>query len=79
MAWEIIKAVVKIAMEVILGTITALLQILSGDWSGAWETISKVGADIWQAIVDMAKIFGKSRRLFTTNMAKYCEWLFSNI
>ncbi len=79
-AWEVIKAVVKIAMEFILGTITALLQLLAGDWSGAWETISKVGADIWQAIVDMAKnIWQILGGLFTTNMAKYCEWLFSNI
>ena len=42
-------------MEVILGTITALLQLLSGDWRGAWQTISKAGAEIWKAIVNMAK------------------------
>ena len=59
-AWEIIKAVIKIAMEVILGTITAFLQLLSGDWRGAWQTISKAGAEIWKAIVNMAKIFGVS-------------------
>lgn len=47
-------------MEVILGTITALLQLLSGDWRGAWQTISKAGAEIWKAIVNMAKIFGVS-------------------
>ena len=59
-AWEIIKAVIKIAMEVILSTIVALLQLLTGDWRGAWQTMSKAGAEIWKAIVEMAKISGVS-------------------
>ena len=29
--------------------------MLTGDWRGAWQTMSKAGAEIWKAIVEMAK------------------------
>nr|MCW1092323.1 hypothetical protein [Streptococcus anginosus] len=38
----------------IVGTITTLLQILTLDWQGAWQTLQKSGQAIWDAIVQAA-------------------------
>lgn len=37
--WDIIKQVVMTAINYVLGIIKAVMQVLNGDWSGAWETI----------------------------------------
>lgn len=52
--WIIIKNVIGAAVTLISGIIKAFLQILQGDWSGAWLTIKTTAAtfltQIWTAI-----------------------------
>ena len=49
-AWEIIKGVVKIAMDNIMSSITLIMQIINGDWAGAWETIKQMAINTWDTI-----------------------------
>lgn len=44
--WENIKLVIGTALTVIQGIITTALQIIKGDWSGAWTTIKTTCATI---------------------------------
>jgi len=50
-AWQIISSVITTALSIIQGVITAALQIIQGDWSGAWETIKQTCADIVTGII----------------------------
>lgn len=43
--WEAIKGIIQVAWAVISGIITARLQLLTGDWKGAWDTIYKKTGD----------------------------------
>ncbi len=65
--WTVIKTVVDTGMRNILDTIKLVMQIINGDWSGAWETLSGMvertldaigtilGAafDIWYTLMDV--------------------------
>lgn len=52
--WTVIKNVIGAAVTLISGIIKAFLQILKGDWSGAWQTIVTMSRtfvqQIWTAI-----------------------------
>lgn len=43
-AWNIIKTVIGGSLDAILAIIKAVLQIIDGDWSGAWETLKNAAA-----------------------------------
>ena len=44
--WNAIKAVIDIALTLIQGVLKAALQVIQGDWSGAWTTIKEMCARI---------------------------------
>lgn len=48
--WEAIKTIIGGALQVVLGIIKTVMQMITGDWSGAWETIKGIGAGVWEAI-----------------------------
>ena len=52
--WSTIRAVIDAAATLIRGIITAFMQAVHGDWSGAWETIKAMSArivlDLWQIL-----------------------------
>ncbi len=48
--WILIQAVVGSAIEIVFGLITAGLQLITGDWSGAWTTIQTMVSDVWTTI-----------------------------
>ncbi len=65
--WEIIKTVVDTGMRNLLDTIKLSMQLINGDWSGAWETLQgmvsrtldAIGTilssafDIWYTLMDV--------------------------
>lgn len=38
-AWTIVKTVIQGAIDIVLSVVRAGMQILNGDWSGAWQTL----------------------------------------
>jgi len=48
--WTIIKTIVQTAMRVIMGIIKTVMQMITGDWEGAWTTIKDIALQIWEAI-----------------------------
>ena len=52
-AWDNIVVVVTGAWLLVSGILKAGLQILDGDWSGAWETIKNTLSTIWDTIVQI--------------------------
>ncbi|HEM2576462.1 TPA: phage tail tape measure protein, partial [Streptococcus suis] len=55
-AWEMIKIVVETAINVVLGIIKAVMQVITGDWTGAWETIKQVLATAWEGIKSLISL-----------------------
>lgn len=49
--WNAIKAVIDIALTLIQGVLKAALQVIQGDWSGAWTTIKEMCARIVQDLI----------------------------
>lgn len=50
-AWETIKLVVSTAINLVLGIITAIMQVINGDWDTAWATIKTTLENAWNGIV----------------------------
>ncbi len=48
--WGIIKTVVSIGIDGVLGAIQFVMKILQGDWEGAWNTIKDTVMKIWDNI-----------------------------
>jgi hypothetical protein len=48
--WNIIKAVFQTAAEVIVNAFGFFLDILQGDWQGAWEHIKNIFISLWNGI-----------------------------
>lgn len=48
--WNIIQTIVLTAINTVLGIITAVMQVLTGDWEGAWNTIKEIVEGIWDAL-----------------------------
>lgn len=67
-AWTIVSTTIGGALDIILSLLKAGMQIINGDWSGAWETIvglvertfERLGTiisaafDSWYALIDIA-------------------------
>lgn len=50
--WNAIKETIVAAIGGILNTIKLFLQLVTGDWSGAWETIKEMVAGAWAWIAN---------------------------
>lgn len=48
--WKIISGIIMIAWNNLSSFITIGLQLLTGNWKGAWETILGLGRSNWEAI-----------------------------
>lgn len=48
--WEAIKTVIATAVKVIGRVISLLLNVLTGDWKGAWEDIKGIAKAVWDGI-----------------------------
>ncbi len=78
--WEIIKAIISTAIDVILGILKLGMQIITGDWEGAWETIKEVGASIWGALTTIFNEFLEGvLNAMGTNLEEFKETWRSNL
>ena len=62
-AWNIISNVVKTAVQLILQTIKLVMQIINGDWSGAWATFKDI---LWKTVSSIGVIL---KNLYTISIA----------
>lgn len=53
--WTIIKTIIDLTLRTILDIIKLAMQLLTGDWTGAWETIKGIFSRVWEAM----KVIGK--------------------
>lgn len=55
-AWDVIAPILSAIIDLILGLGKIIMQVATGDWAGAWETLkntfAQVGANLWLAITN---------------------------
>ena len=51
-AWNLISTVVSTAISLVRDTIVIILNLIQGDWKGAWEAVKQLGEDLWNGIKD---------------------------
>jgi len=51
-AWEYIVGFLRAEFELLKGIVTAGIQFITGDWAGAWETISSTVRSVFGPLVD---------------------------
>ena len=49
-AWAWIEPILNALFEMILGLARLIMQVATGDWAGAWDTIRETANDVWIAI-----------------------------
>lgn len=57
-AWKVIEPALDGLFKVVLGLAKLIMQVATGDWKGAWETIKKIVSDAWEGIKKTASAFG---------------------
>lgn len=61
--------VVKVNLQNMLDTVTLIMQLITGDWSGAWETIKGIAERTTKLIFDQVKVvFNNMLSLITSIM-----------
>lgn len=50
LVWENIKISIKTCIDVITGIISVFVDVLTGDWEGAFKTISSTASRVWENI-----------------------------
>lgn len=48
--WAAIQTAIDIAINLVLGIIRTVMQLINGDWEGAWETVKSTAETIWENI-----------------------------
>lgn len=48
--WEWIEPILNGLFELILGLGTIIMQVATGDWAGAWETMKQTASIVWEAL-----------------------------
>jgi len=48
--WDVVAPLLSGVLDLILNLATLTMQVATGDWSGAWETMKQVVVDVWNAI-----------------------------
>lgn len=56
--WATIQNIVETAIKIISSVISLVLNVLKGNWKGAWEDIKNIGKAAWDFVVKQIKIFG---------------------
>lgn len=66
------------AFNVIYGVVKSFLQLLGGDWEGAWETIKNTGKKVWDSIVSFFTSFAENFDMIWGNLWRGVTSFFSN-
>lgn len=67
--WDGIKGTVMGAVDIITGFIGVFLNIMSGDWKGAWESVKTIVGGVFKVVWGIIKgAFGVILTIFGTNL-----------
>jgi phage-related protein len=55
--WNVIEPILGGIVDLFLGLVKAIMQIVTGDWEGAWETIKETAGKVWVALQEAAVAF----------------------
>ncbi len=55
-AWNIAKLVIEWALSTILDLVTLAMQIITGDWEGAWNTFVGILERTWDSILGIVRV-----------------------
>jgi phage-related protein len=70
--WTIISTVVRTGVNVILGVVRMVMQIINGDWAGAWNTalgiVQKINSAIWKVLGELGNIVIKALAFVVTEI-----------
>ncbi len=48
--WPTIENILGGLIELVLGIAKTIMQVATGDWAGAWETIKETASQVWEAL-----------------------------
>jgi phage-related protein len=73
--WSIISTIVRTGVNVILGVVRMVMQIINGDWAGAWNTalsiVQKINSAIWKILGELGNIVIKALAFVLTEIANW--------
>lgn len=73
--WTIISTVVRTGVNVVLGVVRMVMQIINGDWAGAWNTalgiVQKINAAIWKILLELGKIVIQALKYIILELASW--------
>ena len=49
-AWTVISPLLGGIINLVLGIAKTIMQVATGDWAGAWETIKQTASQVWEAL-----------------------------
>jgi len=56
-AWDFILPILDAMITTILGLAKVIMQVATGDWAGAWETMKTTANDVWESIKEAIGAF----------------------
>jgi hypothetical protein len=67
--WEAVKPIFSGLVDLVLGLVTVIMQIATGDWAGAWETIKQTAVAVGEALISaVTNLLDAILKLFGTNL-----------
>jgi phage-related protein len=68
-AWETIKPIIGGLIDLMLGLGKIIMQVVTGDWQGAWETLKETASSVGEALIDaVTNLMNGILELFGTNL-----------
>lgn len=55
--WPTIENILGGLIELVLGIAKTIMQVATGDWAGAWETIKETANNVWEALKEAFNSF----------------------
>lgn len=73
-AWETIKPILTGLIDLILGVASIFLNVVAGDWAGAWEALKNTAASVGEALIQaVTNLLDGILGLFGTNLAEVTD------
>lgn len=73
--WAIMVTGARLSINNLLNLLTLIVQMINGDWKGAWNTAKQIVRDTWSAVVDIVRHAVEAvLALFGTNLEGMRRW-----
>jgi tape measure domain-containing protein len=73
--WNVVEPLLSGIIDIVLKMATLMMQVATGDWSGAWETMKQITATAWATIWNtLVAALDWIAGLFGTSLADIGQW-----